>query len=327
MDNPFKAAWWLPGPHLQTLWPTLIRRPKKISLQRERVELPDGDFVDLDWIIHPNQKKNSPIVLILHGLEGSSRSSYARGMLQAIANRGWRGAVMHFRGCSGELNRLPRSYHSGDTNDFAGILNQLIAREPQTPVAVIGYSMGGNVLLKWLGELGQRNQAVDNVVAAVAVSVPFELNKAVDRLQQGFSRLYTRHFLRRLCKKIRTKQRRQPLPLNISSWSHIRTLRDFDDQITAPLHGFSDAEEYYVKSSSRQFLKHINVPTLLLQAKDDPFMTEAVIPEHHELSACVKLEVTEKGGHVGFVSGRTPWQPVYWLEQRIPFFLSDYLHL
>jgi predicted alpha/beta-fold hydrolase len=187
----FKPAWWLPGPHLQTLWPTICRRPiKNIVLKRERFELPDGDFVDLDWV--GNTK--GPIVLILHGLEGSIHSPYAKGMLQALQQRGWRGVFMHFRGCSGEFNRLPRGYHSGDTHDVSAVITSIRNREPSVPLAAIGFSLGGNVLLKWLGELAEQNP----LKAAVAVSVPFELHKTAKRVQEGFSHVYELHFMRSL---------------------------------------------------------------------------------------------------------------------------------
>lgn len=316
-DTLFKPAWWLPGMHLQTLWPTFARSRIKLPLQRERIELSDGDFIDLDWV--GRQRSNKPIVLILHGLEGSSRSPYAQGMLQSIDRLGCRGVVMNFRGCSGEPNRLPRSYHSGDTRDFSTIVNFLSKQEPRVPIIVIGYSLGGNVLLKWLGEQGQD---VANVIAAVAVSVPFELDKSVDRLQQGFSHFYEQHFLRLLHKKMQQKKNMQ-MPIVVPQ-SPLSTLREFDDKITAPLHGFASAQDYYVKSSSRQFLKDIRLPTLLLHAKDDPFIPSGAIPLSRELSPCTTLEVTEKGGHIGFVGGAVPGRPYYWLERRILEFLSDY---
>jgi predicted alpha/beta-fold hydrolase len=312
----FKPAWWLPGPHLQTLWPTLARRDKKILLQRERIELADGDFLDLDW----TEQKTGPIVLILHGLEGSVNSTYAQGMLKSMTQQGWRSAVMHFRGCSGEVNRLPRMYHSGDTGDIDAIIKILRVREPETPIAVIGFSIGGNVLLKWLGETA----AANILTAAVAVSVPFQLNKSVDHLHRGFSRIYEKHLLRSLCTKITEKFRTQLAPVVLPAVSSIKTIRQFDDEVTAPLHGFENAEDYYVRSSSRQFLKSIAVPTLLLQAKDDPFMPDSVIPSVSELSSMVTLEVSLQGGHVGFVGG-LPWRPRYWLDERVPEFLQQYL--
>lgn len=314
----FKPAWWLPGPHLQTLWPTFCRRPiKNISLEHERFELPDGDFLDLSWV---GKERKGPLVLLLHGLEGSVQSPYAQGMLHAIDQCKWRGVFMHFRGCSGEPNRLPRSYHSGETSDVSLMVKELQKREPNTPIAAVGFSLGGNVLLKWLGETGEQNP----LTAAVAVSVPFELHKSADRIQKGFSRLYQRHFLKCLQKRLEYKFQQQSTPVNLPPLSELKTIWEFDDKVTAPLHGFADVHDYYTKSSSRQYLRKIRVPTLLLQAKDDPFMTPDVIPHKHELADCVKLEVTEAGGHVGFISGKFPWRVRYWLEERVPDFLKDF---
>lgn len=315
---PFKPAWWLPGPHLQTLWPKLARRLRNNEpINRERIELPDGDFVDLDWV----GGDRGPIVLILHGLEGSVESNYARGMLNSIARQGWRGAVMHFRGCSGELNRLSRMYHSGETQDLATVVNFLKAREPSTRMAAIGFSLGGNVLLKWLGETQEHNP----LSAAIGVSVPFELHKSAYRVQRGFSRIYQWYLLRSLIKKLMSKLEQKTIPFEVPPISQLRTIPEFDDKVTAPLHGFTSANDYYSKSSCRQYLKAIRVPTLLLQSQDDPFMTYDIIPEEHELAASVTLEVSKRGGHVGFVGGRYPWKAEYWLEQRAPLFLKHHL--
>ncbi len=314
----FSPAWWLPGPHLQTLWPTLCRRElKSIVLKRERFELEDGDFLDLDW----TDQKEGPIVLILHGLEGSIHSPYAKGMLHAVQQRGWRGVFMHFRGCSGEMNRHPQSYHSGETKDVARLVDLLQKREKCQQIAAVGFSLGGNVLLKWLGELGKDSP----LCAAVGISVPFELSKTATRIQRGFSRVYQRHFMRTLCQKVRDKFEHQSPPIELPELGELRSLREFDDRITAPLHGFLGAEDYYQKSSSRQFLKKIAIPTLLLQAKDDPFMTTDLLPDPGELSPHVTLELTEQGGHVGFVGGKLPWRAEYWLEQRVPEFLLEHL--
>ena len=315
----FKPAWWLPGPHLQTLWPTLCRRQvNNIMLERERFELPDGDFVDLDWV---GKNNTGPIILILPGLEGSIYSPYAKGMLYAIAQQNWRGVFMHFRGCSGEPNRLPRSYHSGETGDIAALVMALKKREPQTVFAAIGFSLGGNMLLKWLGETGQDNP----LQAAIAISVPFELQKTAERIQCGFSKLYQWHLLNCLCKRLTQKFQGRPIPNNFPTALKFQTLQEFDDQVTAPLHGFTGAIDYYTRSSSRQYLNKIQIPTLILQAQDDPFMTHDIIPQKSELSSHVRFELTRSGGHVGFVTGKYPWRAKYWLEQRAPLFLQRYL--
>jgi len=316
----FKPAWWLPNSHLQTLFPVLCRRPiKNLTLKRERFELPDGDFVDLDWA----GNGRGPLVFILHGFEGSIKSHYAKGMLQTLCQQGWRGVFIHFRGCSGEPNRLPKSYHSGETTDVAVVVQAIRAREPETPFAAIGISLGGNVLLKWLGETGEQNP----LQAAIAISVPFELQKAAEHIQHGFSRAYQWYFLKCLRDRLTYKFQCTPPPIDTSLMHKMRTIREFDDKITAPLHGFSNVNEYYDTASSRQYLRSIGVPTLVLNAKDDPFMPEGegVVPGHNELSEFVTLEMTEAGGHVGFVSGKFPWRPEYWLEKRVPAFLQDYL--
>ncbi|MES2218159.1 MAG: hydrolase [Pseudomonadota bacterium] len=311
----FKPAWWLPGPHLQTLWPPLFRRFKnKLPLRRERIELADGDFVDLDW----SQREHGPIVLLLHGLEGSVNSPYARGLLHECNAQGWRAVVMHFRGCSGELNRLPRAYHSGDTADLAEVVNLLREREPNTVLAAIGVSLGGNVLLKWLGETGSNNP----LITAAAISVPFDLSKSVDFLQQGFSRVYDKHLLTCVKEKFARKLATTELAVSLSQLQSFKNLREFDDKITAPLHGFIDAADYYIKSSCRPYLSSINVPTLIVNALDDPFVPIEVIPTVQEISSQVTLALTERGGHVGFIGGASPWRPEYWLENEVAAFLK-----
>lgn len=316
--NHFKPAWWLPNSHLQTLWPVFCRRSiKDLPLKRERVELPDGDFIDLDWA----GSGKGPLVLVLHGFEGSIESHYSKGLLRAICEQGWRGVFMHFRGCSGEPNRLSRSYHSGETDDVAAVVKIIREREPDTLLAAIGVSLGGNILLKWLGETKQKSP----LKAAIAISVPFELYKAVLRIQHGLSRAYQWYFLKCVCDRLTQKSQKVPSTFDPSLLSQLHTMFEFDDKVTAPLHGFTDVHEYYATVSSRRYLRDVRVPTLILHAKDDPFMTEDMIPKPQELSKHIKLELTETGGHVGFVSGKYPWRPEYWLEQRIPLFLRDYL--
>ncbi|HEY7841609.1 MAG TPA: hydrolase [Gammaproteobacteria bacterium] len=312
----FAPAWWLPGPHAQTLWPALLRRTPLPILDHEELNLPDGDFVDL----HRTRGRGA-IVALFHGLEGSLRSHYARGLIAAIAGAGWRCVFMHFRGCSGRHNRLPRSYHSGDTGDIAFLLRTLSEREPGTPLAAIGISLGGNALLKYLGE----ERVPGTLRAAAAVSVPFQLADGAARLDRGFSRLYQRHLLGRLRRKFRDKFRNGAPPVPIGDLDSLDNFRKFDGAITAPLHGFRDADDYYSRSSSRQFLGRICVPTLILQARDDPFLTPAALPRAGELSDCVRLELSRDGGHVGFVGGRWPWRPEYWLDRRIPDWFRDHL--
>ncbi len=321
----FTPAWWLRNPHLQTLWPHLLRFAPHIATRRERLELPDGDFIDLNWTLnaarHAESSPPSPILIVLHGLQGSVRSQYANGLLRAIEQMNWRGVFMHFRGCSGESNRLARCYHAGETEDLATLVQILRQREPHTPLVAAGFSLGGNVLLKWLGELG----AQAPLQAAVAVSVPFDLADSVQRIDRGFSRIYQHRLLRKLRSGIRRKFMHIAAPSNLGDLRRLRSVREYDGKVTAPLHGFTDADDYYVKSSSRQYLQHIRIPTLILHAADDPFMTAQAIPQPEELAPSVRLELSPHGGHLGFVGGKYPWRPDYWLETRIPEFLRSAL--
>lgn len=313
--SPFKPSWWLANPHIQTIWQTFFRRQPEVTTQRERLVLPDGDFIDLDWAGY----EGAPIVLVLHGVAGSIESPYAKGLLRAVVDNNWCGAFMNFRGCSGEPNRLPRCYHSGETTDLDTVVSMLKKRYPTRPMACVGFSMGGNVLLKWLGETGKENK----LVGAVAVSVPFELEKAANHINKGISRLYQWWLIRDLRMLMTRKFKKfKESPIKPEEIDSIQSFWDFDNKITAPLHGFADARDYYTKASVRQYLKQIEVPTLILHSSDDPFMPRDVITEATELSPNLTLELSETGGHVGFVGG-TPWKPQYWLEQRIPEFLRE----
>ncbi len=306
-ESTFRPAWWLPGPHGQTLWPTFFRSRPRLNLHTRRLELADGDFLDLA-LGGPAQGR---LILVLHGLEGSLESHYAGNLLAALHGAGFRTAFLHFRGCSGEPNRLPRSYHSGETGDLQFVA-QWLAANVAPVAAVIGFSLGGNVLLKWLGEQG----AAAATERAVAVSVPFRLADADRRLRRGLSRLYLRHLLDRLRRSYRKKFARLPSPLDVDV-DRLRTFRDFDEHVTAPLHGFAGADDYYARASCRSYLKAIRKPTLILHARDDPFMFPETIPTEAELAEAVTLEVSDHGGHVGFVTGPWPWRAEYWLEGRI----------
>lgn len=299
--------WWLPDGHTQTLWAALCRRVPPVVARRERIELPDGDFVDLAHL----GADAAPAVLVLHGLEGDLQSPYARALMHAIAARGWHGVLLHFRGCSGEPNRLPRHYHSGDTGDLAHVLALLRRRAPA--LAVVGYSLGGNVLLKYLGERG----ADADVAAACAVSVPFDLALAADTLNRGFARIYQRRLVTSLQAKARRKFARIAAPIELTELARWRDFRSFDERVTAPLHGFASADDYYARSSSRPFLRDIAVPTLIVHAEDDPFLDPRGIPSAPELGAPVMLELVERGGHVGFVATEDGW-----LERRITDFVA-----
>lgn len=314
----FTPPMWLRNAHLQTLWPYAARYRIRTRLHRERLELADGDFIDLDW----NLAEGGPLVILLHGLSGSADSHYARSLLTALQRRGLRGVLMNFRGASGEPNRLARSYHGGETGDLTTVIELLRRREPHTPLAAVGYSLGANVLLKWLGE--QEQGAA--LCAAVAVSVPFDLGRSTVRLMQGLSRLYQWHILRSLKRALAVKARRVELPIDLSALQGVSDFRRFDDLVTAPLHGFRNAEHYYRRSSSAGYLRAIGVPTLIVHALDDPFVPPAAVPDRSALSPTIVLELSRYGGHVGFVSHAAP-SGYGWLDGRILEFLRTRLPL
>ena len=319
-NNKFSPAWWLKNTHIQTILPVLTK-VKKAPTIRQRLELNDGDFIDLDWTRKP--APSQPILLILHGLEGCADSHYVRRMLNAANNRDISACVHHHRGCSGEPNRLARTYHSGDTHDLMATLTLLKQQYPQSPIWAAGYSLGGNVLAKYLGET-QEKSLVDK---AVVVSAPFQLSACAKRLEKGFSKIYQSYLLKQLHEKIRNKIKHPNLgkrmPVTDEQVEKLNTFYAFDDKVTAPLHGFTDAEDYYQQASGLSFLKRIATNTLIIHAKDDPFMTDAVIPQQHQLSAVIDYELHPQGGHVGFVSGGLPWKPTFYLEPRILGFFME----
>ncbi|APV50425.1 hydrolase [Betaproteobacteria bacterium GR16-43] len=307
MTTPFSAPGWLRNPHLQTLYGSLLAPKPQVAYRRERWDTYDGDFVDLDFIDGP---AGTPWVHLFHGLEGSSGSPYAKHLMALVKQRGWRGSVLNFRGCSGEPNRLARAYHSGDTPEVDWVLGRLKALAGDVPFYAAGVSLGGNVLLKWLGEQG--DAALPRVTRAVAISAPVDLMAAGWALQTGFSSVYGKHFLSTLRKRSFDKLARFPGIFDGAKARAAKTLREFDDIFTAPIHGFAGVDDYYTRASSKPFLPAIRVPTLLLNAKDDPFLPERYLPRADEVSNAVKIEFPEQGGHVGFVSGfpgRIEWLP------------------
>ena len=313
IESIFKPAWYLRNRHLQTIWPKYRKRPD-IELQLERLETNDDDFLDLVW----TKQTDGPIVVILHGLEGNLESHYVKNLLEKFYAMGWNAVLMHFRGCSGEPNRQARGYHSGETSDMGFLFKTISERYPGKPISAAGFSLGGNALLKYLGEQ-QENSLLK---AACAISVPFELAKSAVTLKQGFSRIYQKYLIDSLQKKVRKKFKTLTCPIDISeleTWNDFYTL---DNNLTAPLHGFDGADDYYSRCSSRQFLKTIVTPTLIIQAKDDPFLPKSAIPEENELSNSVTLELSEHGGHVGFVQNDGLLKLDYWLDTRIPEFLQ-----
>jgi hypothetical protein len=301
--------------HAQTLWPSLFRRRITPPVEWERVELEDGDFIDLAW----SGPAEGRIVLLLHGLEGGlRRSHYTGGLMRQLNRQGFRACLMHFRGCSGEPNRLPISYHSGKTDDPQRILEHIRASQGRTVYAAVGVSLGGNLLLKWLGEQG-RDIALEK---AVAMSVPFDLDDAARRMQHGVSRLYQRHLIASLQNSYRRKFSRIPSPLQVDV-SRLHSFYLFDDQVTAALHGFDGVDDYYRRNSCRPYIPQIRVPTLILHDRFDPFMFPDTVPTEQELPANVWLELPIGGGHAGFIRGVIPGWADYWAERRIVRWLVE----
>lgn len=316
IESEFRPTGFWRNRHVQTVIPNVLFPVSKVELRRERVELPDGDFIDVDW----TTGSSGPIVIVLHGLEGSIRSRYACNIMRKIHEMGFRGALPYFRGCSGVPNRLPIGYHSGFTQDleyFSGLLKQ---REPGTPMAAVGYSLGGNVLLKWLGE----SPNASRLTTGVAVSVPFDLAVCSEAIGKGLSKVYMWELMGRMRRSAMRKFSKVKAPITLPDIGKLRTFREFDDAMTAPLHGYKDAQDYYARASSKPFLKHIKVPTLVVHSEDDPFMTPAVLPTEAELSPAVTFELTRNGGHVGFVDGPL-LKPRRWVDQRITTHLQKHL--
>lgn len=308
INSAFRPAWWLPGPHAQTLWPAMMRRRQPLDVTWQRLELDDGDFLDLAW----HGPDDAPVVMLLHGLEGSIQSHYATGIMRALAGVGLRACLMHFRGCSGTPNRRQISYHSGKTDDPQRVAEHIAATTGSVPFGAVGISLGGNVLLKWLGEMGLDHP----LQRAVAVSVPFNLSEAALRLEEGGSRFYKRHLMKSMKASYRRKFSAMPSPLEVDL-DRLDTFYAFDDAITAALHGFTGVDDYYARCSSRQFIPQIKIRTLILHASDDPFMYPKTAPLEQEIPPAVTLELSPHGGHIGFVEGSLPWRAQYYAEARI----------
>lgn len=322
-STPFRPPWWLKGRHAQTLGGKLFKPKPDLALRRERVDTPDGDFIDLDFMPEPQSPR--PIVLVLHGLEGSVRRSYVLTMLAALEAQGLWGVGLNFRSCSGELNRTARFYHSGETGDLAHVLAMLATRFPGRPMGAVGFSLGGNALLKYLGEVGESDDAP--LRAAAAISVPFDLSAGARMLETGLmGRLYTFYFMRMLRRKTSLKREILREAVDVDAVLRTKTLRAFDELATAPLHGFAGAEDYYARSSSAAFLDRIRVPTLLLHSLDDPFLPAHAVPQDAVARNPMLTGVfTQRGGHVGFIGGGHPLRPRPWAEEEAARFLAHHL--
>lgn len=308
----YSSPQWLPGGHLQTIYPALCIRTAQPAYRRERWQAADGDFVDVDFV---DGAPGQPFVVLFHGLEGSSNSHYARALMAAVQARGWSGAIPHFRGCSGELNHAPRFYHSGDAGEIDWIVRKLRQRATG-PFYATGVSLGGNALLRWLGESGRQARIVD---AACAVSAPLDLARGGESLGSGLNMIYTRMFLRSLKPKCLAKLEQFPGLFDRAALLAARNLYEFDNVVTAPLHGYRDTDDYWDRASARHVLDDITVPTLVLNARNDPFLPGIHLPQRAARS--VTLDYPEHGGHVGFANGAMPGR-LDWLPHKLLGFLD-----
>lgn len=316
------AAWWLRGAHAQTTWARLARSRRLVTFEREVLTTPDGDELMLD---HTPGPAESPRLLLLHGLEGSAHSLHTQGIAFLARRAGWRVMALNFRSCARDpadirrrlSNRRPRLYHAGETQDFDLLVRLLRTREPRTRLVALGFSLGGNVLLKWLGETAAT--AANFIDAAVTISVPYDLEVAGRFLERPVGRFYVAHFMSRLKAKAFDLLKRFPEEtkhLDARQIDAARTLREFDASVTVPVHGFRDVDDYYTRSSSQRYLSQLTVPTLCISSADDPFYpAEALETARAAASPQVVLQTTSWGGHAGFVSGRWPWSPYYWAEE------------
>ncbi|HCW78641.1 MAG TPA: hypothetical protein DG084_05945 [Gemmatimonadetes bacterium] len=324
MINPeiFQAPTWARGPHQQTILARMLRPAPPIRSVRERIETPDDDFVDIDW--STLNVSDAPIVIVLHGLEGSSHSKYVRNVCRELNALGVRTLAMNFRGCSGEPNRALPYYHSGDTRDLILITGMLRERHPRASIGAMGFSLGGNVLLKAMGESIDGGQALFD--AAAVMSVPYDLAASSALLQSTrMGRIYSEYFMRSLRRKVLWKQNQLAQVLDMGAIARVRSIEDLDEAVTAPLNGFNSAGDYYTQCSSTTFLAEVRVPTLMLHSEDDPFLPSDAIPHREaERNPALRLLLTPSGGHVGFIGG-TPWAPEFWGEIVAARFLAHRL--
>jgi len=316
MGKKFIPSFILKNRHIQTLYSSLFRTFPNIDMEVERFNLEDGDFLECYWHNKPEANANTPIVILFHGLAGSYKSPYIQGTMQELAKNGFASVIMHFRGCSGVENSLPRSYHSGESGDALQWINHITSSFPNSKIFTIGYSLGGNMMLKLLGELGDKSP----ITAAISVSAPMQLDVCANKMDKGFSKFYQHILLKDLNAALTRKYDKFDMysHLNIkkAEVKNLKTFWEFDGAYTAPIHGFESAQDYYTKCSSKQFLKDIKTPTLIVHSSDDPFMTTEILPNENEISKYITLEVSQHGGHVGFIEG-TFFKPKFWLEKRV----------
>lgn len=316
VPSSYRAPWAFRNGHFQTIYPTLFRRVSGVEYRRSRIETPDDDFLDLD----ASSVGADRVAIVLHGLEGNSQRPYVRGMVKALSRAGWDVVAWSFRGCGGEPNRQLRFYHMGDTTDIHTVLDHVIAAGRYRGVGLVGFSMGGNVILKYLAEQGAR--IASTVCGAVVFSVPCDLGASARKMDLASNTLYTLRFLVMLRRRVREKAERFPGLIDGQGLHGVRTFREFDDRYTAPIHGFQSAEDYWEKSASKPLLKHITIPTLMVNARDDPFLTPSCFPcDEARESRSLYLEMPAHGGHVGFVS--LNHEGTYWSETRAVEFLGN----
>ncbi|MEO0456138.1 MAG: alpha/beta fold hydrolase [Cyanobacteria bacterium P01_A01_bin.114] len=318
----FQPAWWCFNNHLQTVAGVILKNQPNLDVQRQRWDTPDGDFIDLDRL--PGQTENSPRLLILHGLEGSSASKDVRHLMAAAHQMGWESIGLNFRSCSGEINRLRRAYHAGETTDLAWVIEQLLKENAARPLVCIGISLGGNVLLKYLGEQGQT--VPNQLKGAVTISTPFDLNAGIVYVEEGLSLLYVRRFIKSLKRKTFQKLEHYPDLVDRQSLRSVKTLSDFDELFTAPVHGFPNAETYWRSSSSIHFLSAIRRPTLLINAQDDPFYPAKALPYQQVADNDFLTGLfPRQGGHGAFIDGGWPFRLSCWADQQALTFLHKIL--
>jgi len=318
IPSSYLAPRWLPGGHAQTIAAARLIRLPRVAYRRERWDTPEGDFIDVDFAGPEPEAATAPILVLFHGLEGCSQSHYARSTMRYFADRGWRGIVIHFRGCSGEPNRLPRAYHSGDSEEGDWILRTVHRRWPEGRLHAAGISLGGNMLAKWLGERGEDAAFVE---AAACVGSPLDLVAGGAALSRGFNLLYTYMFLATLKKKALLKARHHPGIVRTDVLARARDLYEFDNEYTAPVHGFRDTLDYWTRASAKPLLGGVRVPLLALNARNDPFVPAASLPVADQVSRYVLLEQPAEGGHVGFA--QDPWPGnIDFLPQRLMKYFS-----
>jgi len=324
-DTLYRPPFWLPTCHAQTIVPSLFARCPEVNYRRERWDTPDGDFIDLDWLDYPVGKVNpptaqTPLLVLFHGLEGSSNSHYARALMADAYARGWRGVVPHFRSCSGPLNLLPRFYHLADSDEVDWVLRRL-RRLHDGPIVAAGVSLGGNVLLRWLG---QRREDTQFISAAAAISTPLNVHAGGQAVSTGFSRIYTISFLKRLKRKALGKLAQYPGLFDREAMLASRTMYAFDNIVTAPLHGFRNTEEYWTSATTLPLLTQVSVPTLVLNARNDPFHPAQALPTRADVSDAIELDQPAAGGHAGFMTGPFPGR-IDWLSQRVLSYFSSFM--